>query len=397
MAHAVTSTPGAAEQAERSKSADVMASIPWELWCGAIAMTSCSLGLEWDFSWHQSIGRDTFWNPAHMMIYLCGVLTGIVCGYLVLATTFGRSPVRGANAVSVFGFRAPLGCFIATWGGLAMLASAPFDNWWHEAYGLDVQLISLPHMILLSGMLMVFFGFLLLTAGALNRAALSAGEGFNALQRLFLYQGGMAIVLLMLAFSQRVDRSWLHSSPAYKTMGVMLPWLLIMLWLCSRNRWAATWTAALYSLLRIVEMLILPLFPATPKLGPVLTPITHFLPSQFPILILVPAVALDLLWHSTRQWKPLQRAIVSGAVFMGLLLAVEWPFANFLMSPAARNRFFGTMYTGFNTLPVDRLPHFSFPQTRTALWHGLLVATVAAMASSWIGLRLGEWMRRLQR
>jgi len=26
------------------------------------------------------------------------------------------------------GFRGPLGCFIAAWGGIAMLTSAPFDN-----------------------------------------------------------------------------------------------------------------------------------------------------------------------------------------------------------------------------------------------------------------------------
>ena len=29
-----------------------------------------------------------------------------------------------------------------------MLTSAPFDNWWHDAYGLDVKIISPPHMFL---------------------------------------------------------------------------------------------------------------------------------------------------------------------------------------------------------------------------------------------------------
>ena len=29
-----------------------------------------------------------------------------------------------------------------------MIVSAPFDNWWHNAYGLDVRIISHPHMVL---------------------------------------------------------------------------------------------------------------------------------------------------------------------------------------------------------------------------------------------------------
>jgi len=32
-----------------------------------------------------------------------------------------------------------------------MLTSAPFDNWWHNAYGLDVKIVSLPHSILALG------------------------------------------------------------------------------------------------------------------------------------------------------------------------------------------------------------------------------------------------------
>jgi len=32
-----------------------------------------------------------------------------------------------------------------------MLASAPFDDWWHNAYGLDVRIISPPHMVLAAG------------------------------------------------------------------------------------------------------------------------------------------------------------------------------------------------------------------------------------------------------
>ncbi len=55
-------------------------------------------------------------------------------------------------SVKVLGFRGPLGAFIVLWGGIAMLTSAPFDNWWHNAYGLDVTVVSPPHILLMTGM-----------------------------------------------------------------------------------------------------------------------------------------------------------------------------------------------------------------------------------------------------
>ena len=38
------------------------------------------IGGHWDISWHMSVGRDSFWTPAHLMIQLTGVLVGIACG-----------------------------------------------------------------------------------------------------------------------------------------------------------------------------------------------------------------------------------------------------------------------------------------------------------------------------
>ena len=135
-----------------------------------------------------------------------------------------------------------------------------------------------------------------------------------------------------------------------------------------------------YMFFAIAEILILPLFPAQPKLGPVFYPVTHLVPAKFPILIFVPALALDLLWQRTRSWKPWMVALVSGFLFIAVLVIVEWPFATFLLSKASENRFFGTIYFDYNSRPngLDRLRLFLLPDHGSVLFGGLLRA--ASMA-----------------
>jgi hypothetical protein len=377
--------------------------VPWYVWWGALAVTSSSIGGAWDVSWHRSIGRDTFWTPAHMAIYACGVIAAVICGYLIFATTFGRSAEMKAASVSVLGFRAPLGAFIAAWGGIAMLTSAPFDNWWHAAYGLDVKIVSPPHTLLILGIRGVAVGVLFLILAAMNRAAVNEAQtgerSFKALQRLFLYVGGLMVSGQMFFLMEYTWDVKLHSVTAYIAMAIALPSLLALLSEASRFRWAATSAAAVYTIFVISEILILPLFPAQPKLGPVFFPVTHLVPAKFPILILVPAFALDILWQRTRTWKSWKIVLASGVLFVAVLTAVEWPFATFLLSKASENRFFGTIYFDYNSRPdgIDRLREFFLPNDGFKLYFGLLRAAVYASIGTWIGLLFGRWMRSVQR
>jgi hypothetical protein len=375
------------------------AAIPWYLWVGVAAVTSSTIGGTWDVSWHRSIGRDSFWTPAHMMIYFCAVLAGIVGIWLVARCTFGDDPQLRAASVGIRGLRAPLGVFLAGWGGLAMLTSAPFDNWWHNAYGLDVQIVSPPHTVLILGVRAVAVGMIFLILAAMNRAADSDAVLFRRLQFLFLYLGGLSIHGQMFFLQEFTWDVRLHKALPYIAMGIGLPAPLAALWQASRFRWAATAAAVIYTALGIAEILILPLFPAQPKLGPVFFPVTHFVPAKFPILIVVPAFALDLLWQRTRSWKSWQIALVSGVLFIAVLTAVEWPFAKFLMSHASQNRFFGTGYFQYYDRPnsPDRARVFFYPDHGLTLRFGLLRATVYASISTWLGLLFGRWMRGLQR
>lgn len=377
------------------------ATVPWYVWCGALAVTSATIGGSWDVSWHRSIGRDSFWTPAHMAIYACGVLAAIVCGYLILSYTFGRSAELKTASVNVLGFRAPLGAFIAAWGGIAMITAGPFDNWWHNAYGLDVKIVSPPHALLILGIRGVGVGVLFLILAAMNRAATDQSQHgqqtFRTLQHIFLYIGGLIVGGQMFFLLEYTGRNHLHSVSPYVAMAIALPLVFAILSQASRHRWPATYAATVYTIFAIAEILILPLFPAQPKLGPVFYPVTHMVPAPFPILIFAPAIALDLLWQRTRSWKPWQIALVSGFVFIAILTIAEWPFANFLMSKASENRFFGTMYFDYATRPESILPHFSQPDQGIALFAGLFRAAIYGSIGTWIGLSFGRWMRSVQR
>jgi hypothetical protein len=373
--------------------------IPWYIWVGVVAITSSSIGGAWDVSWHRSIGRDTFWTPAHMAIYACGVLAGLICAWLIAECTFGHDAEMKAASVSVFGLRAPLGVFLAGWGCVAVLTSAPFDNWWHNAYGLDVKIVSPPHALLILGLRGIATGVMFLILAAMNRAAESDQTTFRRLQTLLLYVGGLAIEGQMFFVQEYTWDVKLHQAAAYIAIGIGIPFFFAMFWQATRSRWASTFMATVYTLFGIGLILILPLFPAEPKLGPVYYPVTHFVPPKFPILILVPAIVLDLLWRRMKTWKLWQIALVSGAVFIAVLTAVEWNFAKFLLSDASKNWFFGTNYFDYNARPdnLDRLRKWFEPDNGPALYTGLLWAAVYATISTWLGLLFGRWMRGVRR
>ena len=146
--------------------------IPWQTVAVLFASTSIIVGVIWDVSWHITIGRDTFWKPAHLAIYLGGVVGGVASGFVVLETTFAGTVDERAASVRFWGFRGPLGAWVTIWGALAMLTSAPFDDWWHNAYGLDVQILSPPHVVLAAGIVAIAIGMMLST---LARAVASKG------------------------------------------------------------------------------------------------------------------------------------------------------------------------------------------------------------------------------
>jgi hypothetical protein len=371
--------------------------IPWYLWCAALAVTSAYVGGYWDIAWHRSIGRDSFLSAPHLAIYACGILAGISAGYLIFSTTFGKNAELKDVSVKIWGLRGPLGAFICAWGGVAMLASAPFDDWWHNAYGLDVRIISPPHMVLAAGFFGIEFGTVMLMLAFMNRAHASVRP---ALERMFLYVGGTVLCESLLIKLESISRADQHNARFYIVVLIGTPLILSALAIASERKWAATIIAGIYSAFALAFLWVLPLFPAEPKLGPVFREVTHFIPWEFPLLIIVPAFVMDLILQRTQAWRPLMRGLVIGTAFLAAFIAVQWPFADFMLSPAARNWFFGGAYLDFATPPTSPLARFEFfyrEPTAAMFWRNMLIAAMTAWVFSWAGVHLGRAMQKVRR
>lgn len=371
-----------------------LSTIPWYLWASVIGVTSAMIGVHWDISWHRSIGRDTFWTPPHMAIYLCGIIAGISSAYLILATSLGKLPEVRPASVRMWGFHGPLGAFVTAWGGIAMLVSAPFDDWWHNAYGLDVEILSPPHTVLAAGIAAIEIGALLLVLGYMNRAH---GDERRRLSWLFLYLGSMIVVVTQILTMEYTITVLQHSAWFYLAMAIAVPTALIGVGIASGRRWGATIASAVYMVFTASLIWILPLFPAEPKLGPVLNPVTQFIPPNFPLLLIVPAFAIDVLRPRLRGSNRWLQAAVLGSAFFVLFLAVQWWFANFLMTPAAANGFFGTIYLDYLTSPDSIEAGKNFVHPEHSFWTLMAIAWAVAIGTSRIGVGWGEWMRTVQR
>ncbi len=391
MATPATMFPGS-QALTRARAAESGA-VPWSIYAVLFASASVIVGVIWDISWHRSIGRDTFWTPAHLGIYLGGVVAGLTSGWVALRTTFGTLATERGTAVRFWGFRAPLGAWVCIWGAFAMLTSAPFDDWWHNAYGLDVKIISPPHMLLAAGIAAIQYGAMLTALAWQNRAM---GDR-RRLSALYLFGAGLLLLLVATVATEHTQRWGMHQSHFYQVSAGVFLFFLISAARASVARWPATTIAAVYTGVTLIMMVLMPLFPAQPLLGPIYVQVDRFMPTDFPLLLLAPALALDLVLQRVRDrvndWT---LALLASVVFLAALLAVQWPFADFLMTTAARNWFFVS----------HRMP-YSVDAAMQARWYrlnpaegmsaGWPIAIAIGFVSARCGLWWGSWMARVQR
>src|SRR6266513_2788035 len=80
----------------------------WHAYAVVFAAVCVMVGVYWDISWHMTIGRDTFWTPAHLLIQSGGMIAGLTSGFVVLKSTIMPNERDIATGVRVWGFRGPL-------------------------------------------------------------------------------------------------------------------------------------------------------------------------------------------------------------------------------------------------------------------------------------------------
>lgn len=108
-------------------------------WMAALLFTAVLAG-EWDVWWHVTIGRDTFFEPPHILLY----------GSLLLATALGA-----------FGWWKTREVVWARIAGILIfmpLVVAPLDEFWHGWFGVEnltspLIIWALPHILLILSMM----------------------------------------------------------------------------------------------------------------------------------------------------------------------------------------------------------------------------------------------------
>jgi hypothetical protein len=363
---------------------------PWRV-IGALTVLALlgAFGNAWDLFWHIVIGRDSFWIPPHTMMYTAVALSGLIALAVVLADTWRRAD--GLSAM--LGFRAPLGFFILGLGVLQMLIAAPFDDWWHQRYGVDVSVWSPPHLIGFSGAVVMLCGLIIATTSARLRALPLSPRQEQAMFLLLALLLALAVRWISFLNSTTVLLSWELEFDRYSLARPWAPWWGLVAGLCmawifatsarclpGRAAWAlplAVFVLAL--LLRAMEYVVSTIgFGLTlPWRGQTLDGGFRWFYHSYDFGIWVstftlalPALAVAGLGWAGRAWGALRFGVFSGAA-CGLLLAAQFLLAR---------------------------PLLDLPRLGAAVQiQVLLVTLAAALAGGVIGAYQGDWLARFSR
>ena len=125
-----------------------------------------------------------------------------------------------------------------------------------------------------------------------------------------------------------------------------------------------------------------------------------YVPPDFPLLLIVGAVAIDVISRYLTRWNRWAQAAILGVAFFAAFIAVQWPFANFLMAPASHNWFFNTgNYPYFipSTSPWVRNVFVYTDNSTRQFWILMTISMMVSIFMMGTGLAWGDWMRRIRR
>ncbi len=386
----------------------ILLEIPHYVYISVIASMCVIAGILWDIAWHMSIGRDGLFSAPHVVTYIGAAGAGLFSGYQVLKTSFWGSTIEKGKMIKFWGiFYGSLGALFCIWGGIAALTSAPFDDWWHNTYGLDVKILSPPHAVLLLGLLSVQLGAMVGVLAFLNNSesATSLNNKQKAsrkkrMQWMFLFTAAFFVTSLFTFLSEELGRWNLHNPTFYQVSSAAFPFILIAAGRASGMKWGITYITIIFLIFDWAVNAVLRLLPAEPLLGPIHHQISTYQTLGFPILLFLPGFAFDWLRDKFLAKNDWVLALILGITFTVIML-IHYPWGNFLHeSPMARNWFWGSATWSFqNDSNFEYRFKYGPRNNRTIMqWiSGLGIALLISVISSKIGLSWGNWMKKLQR
>ena len=309
-------------------------------WIVLYLLLQTELGLAWDRQWHDLVGRDQFWIPPHIMMYTGIAGTGLIALFVVLVDTLRyhqkKAGVDDSSTVGILWlFHAPLGFILVGFGTLIDLIAAPFDNYWHELYGIDVTLWSPFHLMGTLGAIIAGIGIIYAFASEAARER----QVEHASPHFFDLNGTeWGIIVLMAGFQELVLPALTAFIPivlgpvqllTYPLILVLAAsWCLISVQLCIRKPGVTLLTALVLWPLSMVTQTFIPfaLRFMVARLG--LTyrfghePVFNVTLTLLPLFFLVCALMVEATAYWQRRSGEEENDGLRGAWLIGALMAV---------------------------------------------------------------------------
>jgi hypothetical protein len=255
-----------------------------------LAALGMSVGLLWDAWWHLAVGRDQFWIPPHLTLYLC------LAVLLVVSFTAWRK-------TKVSAFRA---LFFIT---LLFPLTGVLDELWHEIFGVEnlispIVVWSPPHLLILASLI----------AFTLYARQIVAYEEDSTLKwfmhsTLFASFLGFLLIFVMPFFplgSYHVIGYWGAGI-------IMFVYAAVTLYI-GKNI-PQTGTVILVTIIFMMLLVIGPPGAAHPAPGLIINPSPHIPPWVFIYSFIVPALFLEIAYRWNAIAKGAVAGLLGGAIF----------------------------------------------------------------------------------
>lgn len=250
----------------------------------------------WDVWWHTNMGRDSFWEPPHILLY--GSVTVAIAGG-VYGWRLYQSKVWKRIAATL--------CLI--------LIAAPFDELWHRTFGVEpvsspIIVWSPPHLLLILSLVLSF---------AMLLPALQEEKDAHA-RRVFGAMAFAAILSLLLFALAPIQPTGPFALLGFWGAGptafvMVLVYLLAQKWI---GGFGPTFTFALF----VLMLTAIEFGEGSATENTAIVPHDHLPAWLTAFSILLPAIAIDVM---DRFPLPV-RGAVAGFFCCGLVYGFSWMF-----------------------------------------------------------------------